>query len=292
MTWILITIFKTVLFALVLFCSFLFLAGFSEAQSLVLTVIVVGFYIELRWRTIPADVPFVPYRVFVEPNLHLIATDFALVEDTAEAWNQIWIEIEKVPKAPWNLWHRGSGFSFSRFSPELVYNNRSNTFATKVKLWASLELIALPFREGRQDMQDIYPLSPALSLGEYGISIELVKWHWDKIRHNPAFKEIDQEKDVHVSESTVEVHLATIPYREFDPHFVKTGTLDFKDKYEQAIKRRKESRDKFGWKGKDQTGRYGEDIPAVSAKEICIVTVMQAPLESVAIIPSLSHRMT
>jgi hypothetical protein len=257
---ILITILKTVLLAVVLFCSFLFLAGFSEAQSLVLTAFAMVFYAELRSRT-KQNVPFVPYHVFIEPKLHLMATDFALVEDTAGAWEQIWTEIEKLPKAPWNLWHRGSGFSFSRLSPDLVYNNASNKFATEVNLWASFEPIAIAWIEGTQDHR---PLSPALSLAGYRLYIELMTWHWEKIRHNVAFKDIDQERDVRRSGeggSTVEVHLATIPYREFDPHFVKNegDGEDFMDRYEQAIKRRAESRERSGWKGKSDDH---EGIPA------------------------------
>lgn len=256
---VLIRICKTLLLAGVIFCSFFFLAGFSEVQSLVLMAFAMLGYAELRSRT-KQDAPFVPYHVFVEPKLHLMATDFALIEGTGRTWEQVWTEIDKLPKAPWNLWHRGSGFSFSRLSPELVYDNGSNRFATETHLWATFEPIALAWIEGTQDHP---PLSPALRLVDDRLSIELMTWHWEKIRHNVAFRDINQEKDVYrLGEGgrTVQVHLATIPYGEFYPHFVKNfGDEDFVERYNLAIKRRAESREEHGWKGK---AHDYEGIPA------------------------------
>ncbi len=245
-----------------LFCVLLFVADFSETQSFVLAAIAVLFYVMLRLRTIHRPT-FVPYQMSVRPNLHLICTDFEFVEDTEESWAKIHHEIDKLPKAPWNLWYWNSGFSVSFVSPELIYDNTSNSFATEVDLYASLKPIVIPWTEEKGGFHSDRGYSPSLHFQGHRLSIELLTWHWEKVRRKEVFKNIDKDADVSLRGEglSVRVQLAIIPYAEFDVHLPK-GSEEFLKEYEKALKRREESRARYGWKGKADTGRYGEDIPA------------------------------
>jgi hypothetical protein len=59
-----------------------FVGGFSERQSLVLALVVTLIY--SIFRSIEGF-PHAPFHMTLTPNLHAIATDFELVENTAEA---------------------------------------------------------------------------------------------------------------------------------------------------------------------------------------------------------------
>jgi len=223
----------------------LFSVGFSERQSLILSVIATVFYVA-SGRPI-TETPFAPFRMKVKPKLHAIVRDFELIEDTEEAWAELQREIQKLPHDDsWYACRDEFSFSLSYLtSSRLIYNHSSKDFMTDVDLSATFEPLALP--STKADSTFRHP--PRLRLQVSLLSIELPKWHWEKIRHKEAFKGVDSKRHVDpVDEGDwVAVRLALIHWSEYQVHFVPAWE-------EAAIwtrKRREKFRLRFGWKGDD-----------------------------------------
>src|SRR6266550_1492407 len=128
---------KTIVYIVVLFCLLSFLGGFSDKQSILLALL---FYAALSWTSLRTrEEEFVPFNVFVSPNLYNILLDFDLVQPSEEGWTEIRAGIEKLSKEHWNIWNN-KGFSFSFITRELIYNKDLHSFSTEeVDLSASLE---------------------------------------------------------------------------------------------------------------------------------------------------------
>ncbi len=253
--------FKMLFIVGTIFCALRYLADFSYKQSVVLTVVAFLFYLV---RVPPREVkpPFVPYGIFIKPNFGAILSDLELVKDTKEDWARVRAGIEKLPKEHWNIWD--SGFSVSFIRSELIYNKASNSFATEVNLYASLDPI-VTLREGQRVEENpiISPFSPSLQLepGNYGyrLRVTLLDWYWDKVKNKEAFKGLDVDGDE--MSGTVDVLLAIIPYEEFGIYFSsKPG--DSGESYKTALQRRAEARSRYGWKGKSKSDRYGNETDA------------------------------
>jgi hypothetical protein len=251
---------KRVIVLVVVFCALRYLGDFPEKQSIVLAVIVMLLYREV----IPlSDQPkFVPYRVFVRPDVHAIVTDLELVKGTEESWAELRAEIEKLPKQPCDVW--SSGFSFSFITPELIYDNGWNSFsADEVNLSASLEPIGLAFSETGRDF-GFGPFRPRLDLQagrEFGciLKITLPVWYWEKMKTKESFKGTGKQ-DVSVDHScgTVDVVLARIPPQEFGIYEAMRGGYS-EEKISKAVTIRTEARLRFGWKGKSYQDMYGNE---------------------------------
>lgn len=244
-----------------IFSAFRYLADFSFKQSGVLTVIAFLFYL-MRVAPREAKPPFVPYGIFVKPNFPAILADLELVKNTKEDWARVRAEIEKVPKEQWNIWD--SGFSLSFVRPGLIYNKASNSFATEVNLYASLDPI-VTLREGQKVDENpiIKPFSPSLELrqGNYGyrLRVTLLGWYWDRVKNKEMFKGFDVDGDE--MSGTVDVLLAVIPYEEFGIYFVSEPGASV-EAYNDAIGRRAEARSRYGWKGKPKSDSYGNETGA------------------------------
>ena len=163
-----------------------------------------------------------------------------------------------------------SGFSFSFITPQLIYQHGWNSFATELDLSANLEPV-FTLRDGQEVEENsfIRPFSPRLQLDTWGIDyrlrITLLDWYWDKIKHKELFKGLGK---FDVSEDkmcgTVEVLLAVIPSEEFAVHIpVMPGNSlkAHKEAYKDAVKRRAEARERFGWKGEAETDIDDRETP-------------------------------
>jgi hypothetical protein len=65
-------------------------------------------------------------------------------------------------------------------------------FVTEVDLRATLAPLTLPVLRA----QGTFRLPPVLRYSVSILSIELPKWHWEKIRHKEVFKDIDERRHV------------------------------------------------------------------------------------------------
>jgi hypothetical protein len=170
--------------------------------------------------------------------------------------------IEKLPKEQWNIWD--SGFSLSFIRPGLIYDRASNSFATEVNLYASLDPI-VTLREGQKVEENpiISPFSPSLRFepGNYGyrLRVTLLGWYWDKVKNKEVFKGLDVDGDE--MSGTVDVILAIIPYEEFGVHFW-VGPGDSGEAHKAALQRREEARSRYGLKGKPKSDSYGNETSA------------------------------
>src|SRR5260370_42322311 len=106
MSKILLSVLKILLIAAAIFCTLRYLAEFSERQSVVLTAVAILLYV-LQLPLGGEKPAFVPYGMFVKPNLGAILTDMELVRDTKEDWARVRAGIEKLPKEQWNIWDTG-----------------------------------------------------------------------------------------------------------------------------------------------------------------------------------------
>src|SRR5438094_8321691 len=98
-------------YILALFCLLSFLCGFSDKQSILLALL---FYavLSVKSQSVTKELEFVPFNVFLIPNLYNILQDFDLVKSTEDGWAEIRQGIEKLSKEQWNIWNQ-KGFSFS-----------------------------------------------------------------------------------------------------------------------------------------------------------------------------------
>src|SRR6266568_1760826 len=119
---------KAIVYIVALFGLLRFLGGFSDKQSILLSLL---FYVALSERSHQLqEEKFVPFSVFVIPNLHNILQDFDLVKTTDAGWGEIRQGIEKLSKEHWNIWNN-KGFLFSFITPDLIYNKDWHAFSTK-----------------------------------------------------------------------------------------------------------------------------------------------------------------
>jgi hypothetical protein len=261
MNKILLSVLKVLVVAGAIFCTLRYLAEFSGRQSVVVTVVATLFY--LMRLPLGGEKPvFVPYGMFVKPNLGTILTDLELVKDTKEDWARVRAGIEKLPKEQWNIWN--NGFSISFITPELIYDKAANGFVTEVNLYASLDPIVI-LRDGQklEDNPIISPFSPALLVergyGGYRLRIVLLDWYWEKVKNKEALKSLDADGDP--MRGTVDVLLTIIPDEEFGVHF-GVGPGDSGEAYKAAVHRRREVRSRYGWTGKSRNDEYGNETDA------------------------------
>ncbi len=247
----------------VLFCLLYFLGGFSNKQSFLLALLL---YAVMSWSllSIAKEPRFVPFTVFVSPNLHNILLDFDLVEPTDEGWAEIRAGIEKLTKEHWNIWNN-KGFSFSYITRELIYNKDWHSFSTEeVDLHASLEPAAI-VREKEKPDSMFRNYSPYLNLTSARnsgclIKITLLDWYWNKIKGKEVLKSIPKsDVDSDPMCGTVDVILARVPPEEFGVHFWIEPGFDSMEAYNNAVNRRKVARARFGWKGKSRRDMYGNE---------------------------------
>jgi hypothetical protein len=255
-------------FAAVVYCALRYVASFSANQGVVLTALALLFYqmiASLKGR----KSHFIPFSVFIKPKLLPILTDFELMKDTEEAWAELRTGIAKLPMAQGNVWD--SGFAFSFISPDLIYKNASNSFATELDMYASLEPIAIGSEGGAviwhkpQEFVLHSPYIPNLVLKCAGsgndatIRIEILDKHWERLKDKEAFRGISKT-NVRVDQmcGTVEVVLSVISWEEFCVHFsVMPG--DSGKAFKDAVRRRAETRNRYGWREKPQTDIYGNE---------------------------------
>jgi hypothetical protein len=256
---------KSIVYFVVLFFVLSFLGGFTGKQSIVLAVL---FYAALSWNSLSTakKQEFVPFSVFVAPNLYNIVVDFDLVKPTDEGWAEFNAGIEKLSKEHWDIWNN-KGFSISFITPELIYNKDRHSFSTEeVDLHASLEP-AVIVREKEKPDSMFRNYSPYLNLTsrqDYGciLRLTLLDWHWDKIKDKEILKSIPKSdvSDDRMS-GTVDLIIARIPPEEFGVYPVMRGAWDKNDadSYGKAVQARKEARARFGWKGKSRSDMYGNE---------------------------------
>lgn len=175
--------------AVSLFGALYFVGDFPGRQSLVLAGVGVVVFWIVWWLQ---KVPFVPYRVYVAPDMRSILTDFQLVENTEEAWAYVQEVIEKLPHRPGNVWEYG--FSVFFLTPELIYDNQWKEFRTRMKMstqvdpagWWEDEIIPRLLPE---------PISLYIERDYRGYSLGAVLRgeYWEKVRHNEALKGIRKD---------------------------------------------------------------------------------------------------
>lgn len=266
-----------VAFALV-FSGAYYLGGFSQSQSITLAVFAVVFYGMFLSTTNQAQ-RFVPYSVFVQPNLYAIVKDLGVVTDTQDGWAVIRQGIERLRKDPSNIWD--SGFSFTYVTPDLIYVKDSNRFASdEIELFADLAPVTVPFFDPKIDTLD-RSYSPHLTLKaarDIGgiLTLTLPDWFWEQIKTKETFNYISKEdvsKD-HMS-GTVDVRIARIPVQEFAVHECLQNGIYAKDGNAKAVKARNRARLRYGWKGKSQSDRYGsesgDELSDVAEHKYCTV---------------------
>jgi hypothetical protein len=228
---------KTVLFAVALFFVFGDFGGFSERQSLVLSLTVTALYSILRSIE---GFPHAPFHMTLTPNLDAIATDFDLVENTEEAWTKFLEEVSKLPSGnPWYACVENFSFSLSFLSRGLIYDNSGKRFMTEIDLKATLEPMTMRWAKHKR-------YSPRLHFNGTTLSIELDEQHWEKIRTKEAFDFVNREGwwsvEPHEVTRWVLVKLAVIHFSEFGDYSVQLF---------RSHKRRKAMRARYGWKETD-----------------------------------------
>jgi len=259
---------KAIVYIVALFCLLSFLGGFSDKQSILLSLL---FYAALSGnsQSVTKELEFVPFNVFVIPNLYNILQDFDLVKPTEEGWAEIRQGIEKLSKEQWNIWNN-KGFSFSFITRELIYNKDWHSFSTEeVDLHASLEPAVIVREKEKPDsmFRNYPPYVNLTSHRKWGcvLRLTLLDWHWEKIKHKEIFKSIPQS-DVSLDQmcGTVEIILARVPPQEFGVYPVMRGAWDksFAGAYDKVLQQRKEARVRFGWKGKSRSDMYGRETDA------------------------------
>ena len=264
---------KAIVYIVVLFCLLSFLGGFSDKQSILLALL---FYAAFSRSGLPTkEQKFVPFSVFVAPNLFNILVDFDLVKPTDEGWAEINAGIEKLSKEHWNIWNN-KGFSFSFIARELIYNKDWHSFSTEeVDLNASLEPAVIVREKEKSDsmFRNYAPYLNLTSRQDYGciLRLTLLDWHWDKIKDKEILKSIPKSdvNDDRMS-GTVDLIIARIPPEEFGVYGVMRGAWDknMADAYGNAVQARKEARARFGWKGKSSSDRYGNETGEDRADEV------------------------
>jgi hypothetical protein len=253
---------KALVYFVVSFCLLSFLGGFSEVQSIVLALLLCVVFSRTSLAT--RETKFVPFSVFVAPELHKILQDFDLVKDTDEGWEEFRQGRDKLPKEEWNIW-KTMGFSFSFTTPELIYKQNWNNFSTeRVDVTASLKP-AVIVREKEEPDSMFRKYSPRLNLTagrESGciLSLTLLDWYWEKIKRKEILKSIPQS-DVSLDHmcGTMDIILARIPPQEFDVYFPPMKGGSGRDAYGKAVQRRKEARARLGWKGKSRRDMCGNE---------------------------------
>lgn len=253
---------KALIYFVVSFCLLSFLGGFSEMQSIVLALLLCVAF--LRPSLATRETKFVPFSIFVAPELHKILQDFDLVKDADGAWEEFRQGRDRLPKEEWNIW-KTMGFSFSFITPELIYKTNWNSFSTEgVDVTASLEP-AVIVREKEEPDSMFRNYSPSIHLtirrgSGCFLKLTLLDWYWDKIKHKEVLKSIPQS-DVSLDHmcGTVDIVLARIPPQEFDMYYPAMQRGSDKDAYGKAVQQRKEARARFGWKGKSRRDMYGNE---------------------------------
>lgn len=255
---------KAIVYIVALFCLLSFLGGFSDKQSILLACVFYSVF-SRNSLSIAKEQKFVPFSVFVAPNLHNILLDFDLVKPTDEGWAEIRAGVEKLSKEHWNIWNN-KGFSFSFVTRELIYNKDWHSFSTEeIDLNASLEP-AVIVREKEKPDSMFRNYSPYLNLTsrrDYGciLRLTLLDWHWDKIKHKEILKCIPAS-DVSLDQmcGTVDVIIARMSTLEFGVYDAfQVGYGYDKDAYDKAVQRRKGARARSGWKGKSSSDMYGNE---------------------------------
>jgi hypothetical protein len=246
--WLKTLLFRTTLFAVLLFVALYYVGDFSGRQSLVLAVIGALAFRMVQWLHEPP--PFVPYEVFVDPDMRSILSDFHLLEDTKEAWANMQEMIERLPHHTANIWEYG--FRISCITPELIYDSGWKRFMTQVKMYARIDIpdeniyrwqnVEIPhlLRQG---------VSPYFERGYrgYSLGVVLAKQEWEEVAHSESLKRIPKTDVKAIGEGgfEVKVQLAFIPDDEFVLYSHEHEYADWQD---AAIRRREEARAKFGWK--------------------------------------------
>lgn len=262
-----------------LFCLLSFLGGFSDKQSILLALLLYAAY--SRDSLSAKEQKFVPFTVFVTPNLHNILQDFELVRPTEGEWPEIGAGVEKLSKELWNIWHN-KGFSFSFITPELIYHGGSSlltrdwhSFSTEeIDLDASLEPVAIVREQHKPDsmFRNYFPYLNLRGGRQYGciLTLTLLDWYWDKIKDKEILKSIPK---MDVSDDrlcgTVDIILARVAPQEFAVHQVMAGTWDkkFADAFNKAVQARKQFRTLYGWTGKAHTDMHGRETVADRSNE-------------------------
>jgi hypothetical protein len=246
---------------LIAFCAMYYFGEFSQRQSIALACLA-ALFCWVSFSTAEVQTQFVPFSVYVVPNLHALVTDLGLVDGTENGWAEIRAGIERLPKEPSNIWH--SGFSFTFVTPTLIYLKDWNRFASEeVELFADLAPVQIPFFDPKDNAEIDRPHSPHLTLRasrEIGgvLTLTVPTWFWETKKNSEVFKHITKND---VSEDhmcgTVDVRLLRIPVAEFAVHQALLGASS--DKEWSA---RKEARLKYGWTGKSQSDMYGSESGA------------------------------
>ncbi len=239
---------KTIVLMVALFCLLSFLGGFSNKQSVVLAILL---FVAYSRSALSTTVPkFVPFNVFVTPNLYNILQDFELVKPTEEGWAEIRAGVETLSKEHWNIWHN-RGFSVSFITRELIYNKDWQSFSTEeVDLSASLEPAVIVREQHKPDsmLRNYFPYLNLTGGRNNGLILRLtlLDWYWERVK--------DKE----------------IPPEEFGVHFwVMPGNSlrDTESAYDDAVKRRTEARARYVWKGKAHRDMYDRATDADRSNE-------------------------
>lgn len=262
---------KAIVYIGILFCLLRFLGGFSDKQSILLALL---FYAALLWILLAIrEHKFVPFSVFVSPNLYNILLDFDLVKPSEDGWAEIRAGVEKLSKERWNIWSN-KGFSFSFITRELIYNKDWHSFSTEeVDLNASLEPAVIVREKEKADsmFRDYTPYLNLTSGRDYDciLKLTLLDWYWEKIKSKDVLKTIPKN-DVSVDRmcGTVDVIIARVSPEEFGVHFLMKPGVDSMEAYNNAVKRRKEARARFGWKGKSRSDMYGNETGEDRSDEV------------------------
>jgi hypothetical protein len=258
---------KAIAGILALYCLLSFLGGFSDKQSILLALLLFAAF--SRNSLAIGEQKFVPFNVFVAPDLHNILQDFELAKPTEEGWAEIRAGIEKLSKEHWNIWHN-KGFSFSFITRELIYDKDRRSFSTEeVDLAASLEPAVIVREKEKSDsiFRDYIPylsLTSALNNGCI-LRLTLPDWHWNKIKDKEILKSIPQSGvDCDPMCGTIDLILARVPPQEFGVYPVMRGAWDKNvvDAYNKAVQARKEARARYGWTGKAHRDMYERETDA------------------------------
>jgi len=264
---------KTIVLMVALFCLLSFLGGFSNKQSVVLAILL---FVAYSRSALSTTVPkFVPFNVFVTPNLYNILQDFELVKPTEEGWAEIRAGVETLSKEHWNIWHN-RGFSVSFITRELIYNKDWQSFSTEeVDLSASLEPAVIVREQHKPDsmLRNYFPYLNLTGGRNNGLILRLtlLDWYWERVKDKEIPKSIPRSDIDHDQMcGTVDIILARIPPEEFGVHFwVMPGNSlrDTESAYDDAVKRRTEARARYVWKGKAHRDMYDRATDADRSNE-------------------------
>jgi hypothetical protein len=240
--------FGFLLYAVVFYLIFAYIADMPLRWSIVLALVIAGIHRHLLYVAPKTVRRFTPYYMNVIPNWYVILSDYKIISGK-EHWRKIQDTWEDRPRPQYVFIRDGMSFVFvsqsDDFERTLIFSNDYNFFMSEIDMGEELYGLTMPHH--RNTLQNVFGDYQPRFFIKYGIEgydlgVEVESDWWKSMKS--TCPEPLAERQEHAYGIT-KLILAKVPLQEFTPYWEPVEyDLTFNDQYE---KRQRQGREKYGW---------------------------------------------